>query len=339
MQYIFNVITGRIVVSSISEFLLKNEERYIKIDPTDPTETNKAAEARAVELGVELTKKPVDVWLEYIDYINTLTVINSDPLYNYIKDAGMELPDVIETEVTGGVEHSATVTEVTTTIAITDTVDGEPQVIATVVMGGNSQGISIDNQSATTTDSSVDTTVTSQPTAEAELDVFTIAEAPQTTIVPELEVCTDPVLLSGYGSYEEVLTVLAKTGYFIDNAEGELDKIPKDLYGFKHNQRFVVLSPKVVVSNGNDFILLKSIKLERRIIDGNPSIEPGYGPSFGVACGEPLVTSMGEDVVSLHNKLIQSVGYTGEGQLVNRLDAEGGQVVMAGHLVSLTKSL
>ena len=339
MQYLFNVVTGRIIVSTLAAFLLKNEDRYVEVDLSNPNETNRAAEVRAAELGVELTMKPVDLWLEYIDYLNTLSVVKGDPLYTYIKDAGMELPAVVETEVTEGVEHPAAATEITTTIAITNTDNGDPQVIATITLGKNSQDISIDNQPATTTESSVDTTAASQPTAEAELDVFTIAETPQPTILPELEVCTDPVLLSGYSSYEEVLTVLAKTGYFIDNAEGELDKIPKDLYGFKHNQRFVVLSPKVIVSGGNDFILLQSIKLEHRIVDGNPSIEPGYGPSFGVACDEPLVTIMDEDVVNLHNKLIQSVGYTGEGQLVNRLDAEGGHVVMAGHLVSLTKSL
>lgn len=143
--------------------------------------------------------------------------------------------------------------------------------------------------------------------------------------------------VSSNDTYEEVLAALAKTGYFIDNADGELDKVSKDLYGFKHEGRVVVLAPKAVAA-GDDYILLQSITLARQVIDGVMKFEPTYGDSFGVVCGTPLVTEVNEDVVNLHNKLLQSVGYTGQGNLVVRQSQDGSLVTMAGHLVSLTQS-
>ena len=157
----------------------------------------------------------------------------------------------------------------------------------------------------------------------------------QSAINPEVP--NDPVLLSGSATYEEVLDALSKNGYFIDNADGELDKVSKDLYGFKHNDHVVVLTPKATAV-GDDYILLQSITLARQVIDGVMKLEPTYGASFGVACGTPLVTKLNEDVVSLHDKLLQTVGYTGQGNLVVRQSPDGSLVTMAGHLVSLTQS-
>ena len=173
-----------------------------------------------------------------------------------------------------------------------------------------------------------------------------------TTVATEVKVTEPPVAqtassktgvgtnsspVSSNDTYEEVLAVLAKTGYFIDNADGELDKVSKDLYGFKHEGRVVVLAPKAAAA-GDDYILLQSITLARQVIDGVMKLEPTYGASFGVACGTPLVTEVNEDVVNLHNKLLQSVGYTGQGNLVVRQSPDGSLVTMAGHLVSLTQS-
>ena len=135
MQYIFNVVTGHIIVSTLAAFLLKNEDRYIEVDLTNPTETNKAAETRAAELGVELTVKPVDLWLEYIDYINTLTVVSGDPLYNYIKGAGMELPTVMELVDNGEAGQTTAVVEITTTVTVTDMTGGNPEIVATAIAG------------------------------------------------------------------------------------------------------------------------------------------------------------------------------------------------------------
>ena len=158
------------------------------------------------------------------------------------------------------------------------------------------------------------------------------------SVSSKTETGTGSMVVSGNDTYEEVLVALAKTGYFIDNVNGELDKVSKDLYGFKHGDCFVVLSPKVIASGGDDYILLQSITLGRQVIDGVTKIEPIYGDNFGVVCGTPLVTEMSEDVVNLHNKLIQTVGYSGQGHLVVRQSPDGSLVTMAGHLVSLTQS-
>lgn len=156
------------------------------------------------------------------------------------------------------------------------------------------------------------------------------------TVSSKTGVDTNSSLVSSNNTYEEVLAVLAKTGYFIDNADGELDKVSKDLYGFKHEGRVVVLTPKAVAA-GDDYILLQSITLVRQVVDGVVKLEPTYGTNFGVACGTPVVTELNEDVVSLHNKLLQTVGYTGQGNLVIRQSPDGSLVTMAGHLVSLTQ--
>ena len=307
MQYIFNVVTGRIVVSTLAAFLLKNENQYIEVDLNNPNETNQAAEARAVELGVELTKKPVDVWLEYIDYINTLTVINGDPLYNYIKSARMDLPTVIELAHPCQ-EQSTVVAENTTTVAVIE--------CPAVLNEGTSQAV-------------------------AEQNDCVVSPASEPQVAESLSTDTDnmvQVAMAGHRSYEEVLTTLAKNGYFVDTVEGEVEKVSKDLYGFQHDGSFIVLSPKVITSDSEDFVFLQSIKvLQHFPADGASVCIPTYGDMYGIACGTPTPTVLTEDVVNLHNKLIQTVGYNGKGSLVSRIEPDGKEVIMAGYLVSLTQ--
>ena len=346
MQYIFNVVTGRIIVSTLAAFLLKNEDRYIEVDLTNPTETNKAAETRAAELGVKLTAKPVDLWLDYISYIDTLSVVKGDPLYNYIKDAGMELPIVIELDDNNVPEQSTAVAEITTTVTVTDMTGGNPEIVATAIAGKIADAtVKVFSE----TDPDVKPTVIESPAASTDSisqpmsgennQAFNAVPEPQVTEVMSADVDDMvQVALAGHRSYEEVLTALSKNGYFVDTVEGEVEKVSKDLYGFQHDGSFIVLSPKVIASGSEDFVFLQSIKvLQHFPADGATVCIPTYGDMFGVACGTPTPTALTEDVVNLHNKLIQTVGYNGKGSLVSRIDPDGKEVIMAGYLVSLTQ--
>ena len=308
MAFIFDVTTGLIMDSTISAYLLKTERKFIAVDVGDPNKTNKEAEERASELNVDLTNKPIDAWLEYVDYLNNLEVISDiDPLHTYIKDAGMELPTVIELAHPCQ-EQSTVVAETTTTVADTES----PAVL---------------NEDTSQTMSDQNDCVVS-PTSEPK-----VAESVTADSVDVVQVAP-----AGHRSYEEVLTALSKNGYFVDTVEGEVEKVSKNLYGFQHDGSFIVLSPKVIASGSEDFVFLQSIKvLQHFPADGATVCIPTYGDMFGVACGTPTPTVLTEDVVNLHNKLIQTVGYNGKGSLVSRIDPDGKEVIMAGYLVSLTQ--
>lgn len=310
MAFIFDVTTGLIMDSTISAYLLKTERKFVAVDVGDPNKTNKEAEERAAELNVDLINKPIDAWLEYVDYLNNLEVISDiDPLHTYIKDVGMELPTVIELAHPCQ-EQSTVVAENTTTVAVIE--------CPAVLNEDTSQAVSEQNDCA-------------------------VSPAPESQVAESLSTDTDnmvQVAMAGHRSYEEVLTTLAKNGYFVDNAEGEVEKVSKDLYGFQHDGSFIVLSPKVIASGSEDFVFLQSIKvLQHFPADGASVCIPTYGDMYGIACGTPTPTVLTEDVVNLHNKLIQTVGYNGKGSLVSRIEPDGKEVTLAGYLVSLTQPL
>lgn len=318
MAMIFNVVTGAVLESTMSAYLLTQPE-YVKIDLDNPTACDKEAAEKAAKLNVVLKRGPILSWLDYWDHSEGLQLVVNSPIHKYLEDHHLPIPTLITAD---GLEFP--VKENQTTICLTTSVTETLVQPATVEVQNLDTQVQV-NELNQSTPTAVELQTTSQ-----EQQFVTEEVIPQDS--NKVAVGLTP------SSFEEILTALTANGNFIDGSDGEVIRVRKGaLYGFISQGKATILLPEVVgVGDMEGDVVVNSIELSTEVRDGKTTIVPHLGKQYFVSTGTPQPEVLNEDCIRLHNQVIGWMGWEGVNSPIPSRAINRKEIQTAGFLVSLT---
>lgn len=318
MTMIFNVVTGAVMESTMSTYLL-NQPEYVKIDLDNPTACDKEAAEKAAKLNVVLKRGPILSWLDYWDHSKGLQLVVNSPIHKYLEDHHLPIPKLITKD---GLEFPVKETRTASclTTAVTETVVEQTTVEV--------QNLDIQVQNTEL--------IQSTPTAvEPQAISHEQATAMEEVIPPDsnkVAVGLTPT------SFEEILTALTTSGNYIDGPDGELIRVRKGaLYGFNSQGKATILLPEVVdIGEKEGDVVVNSVELSTEVRDGKTTVVPRLGKRYFVSAGHPQPEVLNEDCIRLHNQVLRAAGWEGVNSPIPSRTVKRNEIQTAGFLVSLT---
>lgn len=317
MAMIFNVVTGAVLESTMSAYLLTQPE-YVQIDLDNPTACDKEAVEKAAKLNVVLKRGPILSWLDYWDNLKGLQLVVNSPIHKYLEDHHLPIPALITED---GLDFP--VKENQTTVCMPD--DVTETVVQQTTVEVQNPDIQVQN---TELIQSTPTTVEPQ-TISQEHPIDTEEVIPQAS--NKVAVGLTP------SSFDEILQALTTNGNFIDGPDGELIRVRKGaLYGFISQGKATILLPEVVgIGDMEGDVVVNSVELSTEVRDGKTTIVPHLGKQYFVSTGHPLPEVLNEDCIRLHNQALRGAGWEGTNNPIPSRAINRKEIQTAGFLVSL----